>query len=97
MFNLAKFSLYQTAKQKEYLELLTSKLEVSNPGWIENLKADADLFNEDGSAKELKKEEVDEKVKSILANVIQTPEITKEEIYSYFIVDKDLLDKFIME
>ena len=40
MFNLAKFSLYQTAKQKEYLELLTSKLEVSNPGWIENLKAE---------------------------------------------------------
>lgn len=98
MFNLPKFLLYLKSQEEAYLTHIFTSLEKNNPGWIDRLKKDRDLFDETGAPLTPSKELADKKVKSILENDgFIAPDITKEIIYKHFLIDKETLDKFIIE
>lgn len=89
MFNIAKFSLYLAAQQEAYVSLLMSRIENSNPNWKDNIPKD--LFDKpvDGNT-----EEINTKVQELFSQM-NPVDITEDEVYKLFLVDKELLDKFI--
>lgn len=82
-----------------YMMKMLNELTVNNPDWIKELKKDRTLFNDDGTpVKDVSKEMVDEKIKDIISDAdFKVYKNTQDEIYSYFIIDKETVDKFIIE
>lgn len=96
MFDVAKFSLYLKAQQEEYMKFLLEITSRDNPSWIKNLQNDVDLFNSDGTPKDVDKELIDKKIQELLS-ILSPPMVDRETVYKYFVVDKEIIDKFIME
>ena len=98
-FDVANFLKHMNAQVEIYMTHIFEDITTKNPKWVENLQKDKDLFNEDGTPKQdLTKELVDEKVKSIISSAdFSGYNFDMDEVKKRFIVDEELLKKFIID
>lgn len=98
MFDTPNFLKYIGGQVDLYMSEILKDITNKNPGWIEKIKNDKDLYNEDGTPrKDLSVEDTKKKVDEIISSADFTIYEFKEEVIKkLFIVDEEILKKFII-
>lgn len=99
IFNVTSYVKFINMQCEAYMADVLKELTLNNPEWIDNLKKDKDLFNEDGTPViEVKRELIEQKIQSTLQNAdFKGYKAKWETIVSLFKITEEDLKKFIIE
>lgn len=97
VFNVAGYLALINERAQMYMVKVLEQLNQKNPEWINSIKNDKELFNEDGTPKNLPEDKVEEKVKQIMGKDFGVYESSFEEVVALFKITEEDLKQFIIE
>lgn len=95
-FDILGFLKYLKTQSDVYMDLMEKKLTEQNPTFIEDLRKNRDLFNEDGTIKsDIKEETIVQYIATLRANKSFTDyQYDENTVKELFTVNDDVLKRF---
>lgn len=97
IFNVTEYLLHVNKQAETYMIGVLKQLNERNPEWISSIKNDSEMFNEDGTPKELSEDKIQSKINEIVGKDFGVYQADEKEILSLFTITEEQVKQFIIE
>lgn len=97
-FDILNYLKYLKRQTELYMDIVENTLTAQNPNFIDSLKANRDLYNEDGTPKkDVTKEAIEKQIQALLSDPsFANYEFDEKLVNEMFVITEEQLKKFII-